>query len=192
MNGNTKGSLSDSTWFFLSSEENWPNISGIHCESVGDVSRILCHVIMCSCAFLLTFTAFCWSGWSPHCSLNVWVLSHFSHVQLFATLWTIVRQAPLPMEILQVRILQWVASIPGIFPPVASELQIDSLPLSHQGGPAHWIPHAYSFFYVLVQTISLPRMFFLLTTYPDSYSHTVIRWQNWSQNLFLFSSNLIP
>ena len=116
MNGNTKGSLSDSTWFFLSSEENWPNISGIHCESVGDVSRILCHVIMCSCAFLLTFTAFCWFGWSPHCSLNVWVLSHFSHVQLFATLWTIVRQAPLPMEILQVRILQWVATIPGIFP----------------------------------------------------------------------------
>lgn len=30
----------------LSSEENWPNISGIHWESVGDVSRMLCHVIM--------------------------------------------------------------------------------------------------------------------------------------------------
>ena len=37
------------------------------------------------------------------------VLSHFSHVHLFATLWTIVHQAPLSMEILQARILEWVA-----------------------------------------------------------------------------------
>ena len=26
------------------------------------------------------------------------VLSHFSHVQVFATLWTVVRQAPLAMK----------------------------------------------------------------------------------------------
>ena len=36
------------------------------------------------------------------------VLSHFSHVQLFETLWTITHQAPLSMGILQARILAWV------------------------------------------------------------------------------------
>ena len=41
--------------------------------------------------------------------IYVWVLSH---VQLFASLWTVVHQAPLPMGahgICQVRILEWVA-----------------------------------------------------------------------------------
>ena len=37
------------------------------------------------------------------------MLSHFSHVQLFVTLWTIARQAPLSMKILQSGILEWVA-----------------------------------------------------------------------------------
>ena len=37
------------------------------------------------------------------------ILSHFSHVQLCATLWTIACQAPLSMGILQTRILEWVA-----------------------------------------------------------------------------------
>ena len=32
-----------------------------------------------------------------------------SHVQLFATLWTVAHQAPLSMGILQARILKWVA-----------------------------------------------------------------------------------
>ena len=36
------------------------------------------------------------------------LLSQFSHVQLFATPWTIVFQAPLSMGILQARILEWV------------------------------------------------------------------------------------
>ena len=31
-------------------------------------------------------------------SICAWVLSHFSHVQLFATLWTIVHQAPLSWD----------------------------------------------------------------------------------------------
>ena len=35
------------------------------------------------------------------------VLSHLSRVQLFATLRTVARQAPLSMEILQARILEW-------------------------------------------------------------------------------------
>ena len=30
--------------------------------------------------------------------MHVCVLSHFSHVQLFATPWTVARQAPLSME----------------------------------------------------------------------------------------------
>ena len=33
----------------------------------------------------------------------------FSHVQLFVTLWTVARQAPLSMGILQARTLEWVA-----------------------------------------------------------------------------------
>ena len=37
------------------------------------------------------------------------VLSHFSHVWLFATLWTVARQAPLVHGILQARILECVA-----------------------------------------------------------------------------------
>ena len=39
----------------------------------------------------------------------VWMLSHFSSVRLFATLWTVAHWAPLPMGILQERILEWVA-----------------------------------------------------------------------------------
>ena len=37
------------------------------------------------------------------------VLSHFSHVQPFVTSWTVARQAPLSMGILQARILEWVS-----------------------------------------------------------------------------------
>ena len=37
------------------------------------------------------------------------MLSHFSRVQLFVTLWTVAHQAPLSMGILQARILEWVA-----------------------------------------------------------------------------------
>ena len=37
------------------------------------------------------------------------MLSHFSHVRFFATLWTTARQAPLSMVILQARIQEWVA-----------------------------------------------------------------------------------
>ena len=37
------------------------------------------------------------------------MLFHFSHAKLFVALWTVACQAPLPMGILQVRILEWVA-----------------------------------------------------------------------------------
>ena len=43
------------------------------------------------------------------CSQVCAVLSRFSHVPLFVTLWTAAWQAPLSMGTLQARILQWVA-----------------------------------------------------------------------------------
>ena len=42
-------------------------------------------------------------------SLYACMLSRFSHVWFFATLWTVARQAPLSMWILQARTLEWVA-----------------------------------------------------------------------------------
>ena len=44
-----------------------------------------------------------------HMCIYVYMLSHFSHVWLFVTPWTIIHQAPLSMGILQVRTLEWVA-----------------------------------------------------------------------------------
>ena len=42
---------------------------------------------------------------------------NFSCVQLFVILWTVAHQTPLPMEILQARTLEWVASpLPGDLP----------------------------------------------------------------------------
>ena len=42
--------------------------------------------------------------------MRVCVLSHFSHVQLFATLWTVACQAPPSVHgILQATVLKWAA-----------------------------------------------------------------------------------
>ena len=43
--------------------------------------------------------------------MRVCVLSHFSHVQLSVTLWTVACQVPLVHAILQARTLQWVAML---------------------------------------------------------------------------------
>ena len=57
-----------------------------------------------------------------------------SHVHLFVTPWTVACQAPLSMDILQVRILEWVAisfskgSSQPRDPTEVSALQEDSLP----------------------------------------------------------------
>ena len=65
-----------------------------------------------------------------------------SHVQPFATLWTVDCQPPLFMGVFQ--ILEWVVLSssthlpnPGINPesPASLALQVDSLPLSNQGNP---------------------------------------------------------
>ena len=70
------------------------------------------------------------------------VLSHCSRVRLFATLWTVVRQAPLSMGFSQQEYWSWLPCPPlgdlpdpGIQPesPVSSALQADSLPLCHWG-----------------------------------------------------------
>ena len=47
----------------------------------------------------------------PLCLPCACVLSCFSHVELFATLWTVALQAYLSMGILQARILEWVAML---------------------------------------------------------------------------------
>ena len=60
------------------------------------------------------------------------VLSCFSHIRLFANLWTIACQAPLSMGILQARILEWVlfSSSRGSFrprdPTLISYISIDT------------------------------------------------------------------
>ena len=70
------------------------------------------------------------------------VLSHFSHVQLFATPWTVASQVPLSMRILQARILEWVA-VP--FSGVSSQpcISISCIAggfftMSHWGSPKYW------------------------------------------------------
>ena len=75
---------------------------------------------------------------------HVRVLSRFRHVRLFATLWTVALQAPLSLGFSGQE--SWSGSScpppgdlpnPGIEPasPVTPALQVDSLPLSHQGSP---------------------------------------------------------
>ena len=74
---------------------------------------------------------------SAYWSVCVWNL--LSCIWLFATPWTIVRQAPLSMGILQARILEWVA-IPffrGSSQPRTPALQADSLP-SEPPGKHNW------------------------------------------------------
>ena len=67
------------------------------------------------------------------CSL----LSHLSHVQLFATLWTVACQAHLSMGILHARMLEWDLPNPGI--KITSHVylqgQASSSPLSPPGKP---------------------------------------------------------
>ena len=72
----------------------------------------------------------------------VCVLSHFGHVQLFATLWTVAHQDPLSMEFSR---QEYWSGLPFPFPgdlpdqgiepasPAVPASQMDSLPLSHGG-----------------------------------------------------------
>ena len=84
------------------------------------------------------------------------MLSHFSCVQLCAILWTVACQAPLSMQILQARILEWVPCpppwdlpntriepvslmSPGIRSSSARTWQAGSLPLAPLGKPVGYI-----------------------------------------------------
>ena len=63
-----------------------------------------------------------------------------SHVQLFASPWTVARQAPLSMGILKARILEQVEDPPGDLPNPGIKsrsptLQVDYLPPEPQGKP---------------------------------------------------------
>ena len=80
--------------------------------------------------------------------LCAWVLSCFSHVWLFVTLWSVARQDPLFMGFSRQEYwsrLLWLPpgdlSNPGIKSMTyeAPALQADSLPLSHQGSPTLFI-----------------------------------------------------
>ena len=73
------------------------------------------------------------------------LLCVFSCVWLFATLWTVAHQAPLPMGILHARIIEWVA-MPSSGESFQARVrtcislcllhwQTESLPLSRQGSP---------------------------------------------------------
>ena len=77
------------------------------------------------------------------------VLSCFSRVQLFVTLWTIAHQAPLSMRLSQQKYWSGLPCPPpgdlpdpGIEPmsPASPALQADSLPLSHWGTQVGVIP----------------------------------------------------
>ena len=76
------------------------------------------------------------------CSGSRWIcVQSLSHVQLFATPWTVALQAPLSMGILQTRILEWVAMPssrdlpnPGV-EPRSPALQANSLPSEPPGKP---------------------------------------------------------
>ena len=62
--------------------------------------------------WILLISTTLWLAQGPEhnaCSINVGDISVLSHVGLFATPWTVARQGPLSMGILQGRILEWVA-----------------------------------------------------------------------------------
>ena len=80
------------------------------------------------------------------------MLSHFSHVQLFVTLWTVAHQAPLSMGFSRQE--SWSGLLcppPGDLPDPGIEhmspaLQANSLPLSHWGSPSRFLGIDYCLF----------------------------------------------
>ena len=74
-------------------------------------AHYICSV--CSFLFLLKYVCFSYRGTLPtrtqHVSPSVLGAQSLSQVRLFVTPWTVPRQAPLSMGILQARILDWVA-----------------------------------------------------------------------------------
>ena len=82
-------------------------------------------------------------------------LGHSVVSDSFPTLWTVARQAPLPMGILQERALEWAAMPsaghlrdPGIEPRSSPTLHVDSLPSEPPGNPER-TPYCYIIIYLL-------------------------------------------
>ena len=78
----------------------------------------------------------------------VWVLSCFSHVQLFASLWTVACQVPLSMASSRQEYWSRVAIASSgdlldsgikLASPEAPSLQVDSLLLNHQGSSYEYV-----------------------------------------------------
>ena len=94
--------------------------------------------------------------------MHACVPSPFSGVQLFATLWTIACQAPFSMGFSRQEYWSGLSCPPPealphpeIKPksPAAPALQVDSLPLSHQGSPLTFILDSkYHYFLLLLST----------------------------------------
>ena len=74
--------------------------------------------------------------------MHAWTLNHFSHVQLYATLWTVARQAPLSMGFSRQEYWSGLpCPPPGDLPspgiePRSPALQMDSLPSEPPGKPS--------------------------------------------------------
>ena len=116
----------------------------------------------------------------PHAGM----LSRFSHVLLFATLWTIACQVPQSMRFSRQECWRgFPCPPPGDLPntgtepesPVAPALQADSLPLSHQGSPyayictckhmcVHTHTHTSVFAFILIFTKNSFRVYIVLMT----------------------------
>ena len=81
--------------------------------------------------------------------MHACVLSHFSYVQLFVTLWNLACQAPMSMEIFQSRILERVAVPSSRRSSQSSDMnllcllhcQVGSLPPISLGNPTHTHTH---------------------------------------------------
>ena len=87
------------------------------------------------------------------------VLSHFSSIWLFVTLWTLACQAPLSLGILQGRTLEWVAMPSSRVYCRSPVLQADSLPSEPPGKPRNTGAGSLSFLQGIFLTQELNRGF---------------------------------
>ena len=107
------------------------------------------------------------------------MLSRFSHVRLFATLWTVSCQASLSVGFSRPEYWSGChALLQGIFPdpgielesPVAPALQADSLPLSHRGSPPYALEAIYLSF-VDSSRVTCPLLKQSLSQYMTPHTH---------------------
>ena len=126
---------------------------------------------MCVCTHIHTYMC-------VYICMLACMLSHFSCVQLCATLWIVAHQAPLSMGFSRQEYWSGLpcpppADLPdpGVKPmsPVSPALQADSLPLSHQRGPC-----VYRFIYIHI-FLYINIYFILLIIFIYTHTHTHAR-----------------